>query len=143
MLREPYRHDFIAPRPGRERRAEVLDLAGLGRDHALDVMGAAMTPPVACDPRLVTFAPDGYWRGETHRLCDRPGSVARLLEELAAAGVSQAIIASAVPASARRIGCAVRVSTSEAGWGSSSAPPRPRRSTTRSTPRASASIRST
>ncbi len=98
MLREPYRHDFIAPRPGRERRAEVLDLAGLGRDHALDVMGAAMTPPVACDPHLVTFAPDGYWRGETHRLCDRPGSVARLLEELAGAGVSQAIIASAVPA---------------------------------------------
>ena len=32
MLREPYRHDFIAPRPSRERRAEVLDLAGLGRD---------------------------------------------------------------------------------------------------------------
>ena len=98
MLREPYRHDFIAPRPGRERRAEVLDLAGLGRDYALDVMSAAMTPPVACDPRLVTFAPDGYWRGETHRLCDRPGSAARLLEELATAGVSQAIIASAVPA---------------------------------------------
>ena len=61
-------------------------------------MGAAMTPPVASDPYLVTFAPDGYWRGETHRLCDRPGSIARLLEELAAAGVSQAIIASAVPA---------------------------------------------
>jgi hypothetical protein len=98
MLREPYRHDFIAPRPGRERRAEVLDLAGLGRDHGLEVMAAAMTPPVACDPRLVTFAADGYWRGETHRLCDRPGSIARLLEELAAAGVSQAIIVNPVPA---------------------------------------------
>ena len=98
MLCEPYRHDFIAPRPGRERRAEALDLAGLGRDYALDVMGAAMTPPVACDPRLVTFAADGYWRGETHRLCDRPGAIARLLDELAAAGVSQAIIAMAVPA---------------------------------------------
>ena len=28
MLSEPYRHDFIAPRPGLERRAEVLDLGG-------------------------------------------------------------------------------------------------------------------
>jgi hypothetical protein len=98
MLAEPYRRDFIAPRPGRERRAEVLDLAGLGRDYALDVMAGAMTPPVACEPRLLTFTADGYWRGETHRLCDRPGSIARLLEELASAGVSQAIVASAVAA---------------------------------------------
>ena len=98
MLREPYRREFIASRPGRERRAEVLDLAGLGRDYACEVMHAALTPPLASAPRLVTFAPDGYWRGETHRLCDRPGSVARLFEELAAAGVSQAIVASAVPA---------------------------------------------
>jgi hypothetical protein len=99
MLREPYRRDFIAPRPGRERRAEALDLAGLGRDHALDLMAAALTPPVACEPRLVTFAADGYWRGETHRLCDRPGSVIRLFEELAGAGVSQLIVVSAVPVS--------------------------------------------
>ena len=35
MLREPYRRDFMAPRPGRERRAEALDLAGAGRNHAL------------------------------------------------------------------------------------------------------------
>ena len=99
MLREPYRREFIAPRPGRERRAEALDLAGLGRDHAFDVMNAALTPPVACEPRLVTFAPDGYWRGETHRLCDRSGSIIRLFEELAAAAVSQLIVVTAVPAS--------------------------------------------
>jgi len=98
MLREPYRHDFIAPRPGRERRAEVLDLAGMGREYALEVMNAALTPPMACDPHLVTFAPDGYWRGETHRLCDRPGAVIRLFGELAAAGVAQVIVASAVAA---------------------------------------------
>jgi hypothetical protein len=96
MLREPYRHDFIAPRPGRERRAEILDLAGLGHDYALDIMAGAMTPPVACEPQLLRFAADGYWRGETHRLCDRPGSVARLMEELVAAGVSQAIVVTAV-----------------------------------------------
>jgi hypothetical protein len=100
LLREPYRHDFMAPRPGRERRAEALDLAGLGRDHALDVMAGALTPPVICEPRLIPFAPDGYWRGESHRLCERPGSVARLFEELAGAAVSQVIVISAVaPAS--------------------------------------------
>jgi hypothetical protein len=99
MLRDPYRRDFIAPRRGRERRAEALDLADLGRDHALDVMSAALTPPVACEPRPVTFAPDGYWRGETHRVCDRPGSVIRLFEELAGAAVSQLIVVTAVPAS--------------------------------------------
>ena len=99
LLREPYRRDFIAPRPVRERRAEALDLAGLGRDHALDVMSAALTPPVACEPHLVTFAPDGYWRGESHRMCERPAAVSRLFEELAGAGVSQLIVVTAVPLS--------------------------------------------
>ena len=47
---------------------------------------------------MLTFAADSYWRGETHRVCDRPGAVSRLLEELAASGVSQAIIVSAVAA---------------------------------------------
>lgn len=99
MLRDSYRRDFIAPRPGRERRAEALDLAGLGRDHALDIMAAALTPPVVCEPREVTFAPDGYWRGETHRLCDRPGSINRLFEELAGVAVSQLIVVTASPTS--------------------------------------------
>ena len=98
MLREPYRRDFVAPRQGRERRSEALDLSGLGRDHAFDIVAAALTPPVAFEPRLVSFAPDGYWRGETHRLCDRPGSIIRLFEELALAGVSQVIVATAVGA---------------------------------------------
>lgn len=98
MLREPYRRDFLATRPGRERRAEALDLAGLGRDHALDVMAAALTPPVACEPWQLTFSADGYWRGETHRMCERPGSINRLFEELASAAVSQLIIVTATPA---------------------------------------------
>ena len=42
--------------------------------------------PVATEPHLVRFAPEGPWRGETHRLCDRPGALSRLLEEVAAAG---------------------------------------------------------
>ena len=98
LLLEPYRHEFVAPRPDRERRSEAIDLAGTGRDHAFDVISAGLTPPIGCDPHMMTFAADSYWRGETHRVCDRPGAVSRLLEELAAAGVSQAIIVSAVAA---------------------------------------------
>lgn len=96
LLREPYRREFLAPRLDRERRSEVLDLAGNGRDHALEMVAAALTPPLACDPQLITFAPDSYWRGETHRFCNRPGSVSRLLEELASAGVTQVVIVTAV-----------------------------------------------
>ena len=96
LLQEPYRHEFSAPRPGRERRAEAIDFAGAGRDHAFDFVAAGLTPAVGCDPHLMTFAPDTFWRGETHRMCDRPGAVSRLLDELAGAGVSQAIIVSAV-----------------------------------------------
>jgi len=98
LLREPYRREFVAPRPDRERRSEAIDLAGAGRDHAFDLIAAGLTPLLGCDPHLLTFAADSYWRGETHRVCDRPGAVSRLLEELAAAGVSQAIIVSAVAA---------------------------------------------
>jgi hypothetical protein len=96
LLREPFRQEFLAPRPGRDRRTEVFDLAGVGRDHAVDVVSAALTPPVLCEPYAMTFAADGFWRGETHRTCDRPGTSARLLEEVAAAGVTQAIVVTAV-----------------------------------------------
>ena len=98
LLREPYRQEFLAPRQDRERRSEAIDLADIGRDHAFDLIAAGLSPPVCCDPHLLTFGVDSYWRGETHRLCDRPGAVSRLLEELAAAGVSQVIVVSAVAA---------------------------------------------
>jgi hypothetical protein len=101
LLAEPYRQAFVAPRPGRDRRSEILDLAGVARDHVIDVIGAGLTPSLLCDPHLMTFAPDSFWRGETHRFCDRPGSVARLMEEVAEAGVHQVIIVTAVaPAAA-------------------------------------------
>jgi hypothetical protein len=96
LLTEPYRQAFLAPRPGRDRRSEILDLAGVAREHVIDVMGAGLTPSLLCDPHLMTFAPDSFWRGETHRLCDRPGSVMRLLEEVAEAGVHQVIIVTAL-----------------------------------------------
>jgi hypothetical protein len=73
----------------------VIDLTGVARDHAFDVVSAALTPPLVCEPALVKFAVDSFWRGETHRLCDRPGIVSRLLEEVAAAGVTQVVLVSA------------------------------------------------
>jgi hypothetical protein len=81
------------------RRAEVFDLAGVARDYLADAVAAALTVPVASEVHTVTFAPDAYWRGETHRLCDRPGSLVRLLEELADLGVAQIILVSAAPES--------------------------------------------
>jgi hypothetical protein len=101
LLRDPHRRDFMAPRVDRDRLSEVLDLAGVGRDYALEIVCAALTPSRVCDPYPIAFAPDSYWRGETHRACDRPGAIHRVLEEVAAAGARQAIIVSAVaPASA-------------------------------------------
>jgi hypothetical protein len=100
LLREAYRHEFMARRPGRERRAEALDLAGLGRDHAVDIVCGAVSLSLGTDPHLTTFGPDTYWRGETHRVADRPGGVARVLEELYAAGVSQVILVTAVAVAA-------------------------------------------
>jgi hypothetical protein len=100
LLRETYRREFTARRPGRERLAEVLDLAGIGRDHAIDLIAGALSVPLGVDPQLVTFGADTYWRGETHRLADRPGSSARALAELYAAGASQVVVVSAVASAA-------------------------------------------
>ena len=81
------------------RRAEVFDLAGVARDHLADAVAAALTVPVATDLHDVHFATDGYWRGETHRLCDRPGSLERLLQELTELEVEQIVLVSAAPES--------------------------------------------
>jgi len=79
------------------RPLEAFDLAGTARDHLLDVMDAALAIPLAADPHLLSFSPEGPWRGETHRVCDRPGSLQRLIEEVAAAGAEQVILVSASP----------------------------------------------
>jgi hypothetical protein len=99
LVGEPFRRDFLASRPGRDRRIEVLDLARVGCDHALDMVAAALTPAVACDPALVAFSSESVWRGEVHRLCDRPAASHRLIEEVAAAGATQVIVVSAVGSS--------------------------------------------
>ena len=102
LVAETRRRDLIR-RPTTEaadaRRAEVIDLSGVGREYLADAVAAALSVPVVTDVHVLTFAPEAYWRGETHRLCDRPGSLARVLEELAGVGVEQALIVTAAPES--------------------------------------------
>ena len=95
LLSGSFREKFFASQPGRERGAEVLDLAGSGRDLIVDLLGAALTPSIGAEAHPVALPGDGYWRGETHRGCDRPGILARLLAELDVAQVVQVIVVSA------------------------------------------------
>jgi hypothetical protein len=80
-----------------ERKAEVMDLSGVARDHLADAVAASLTVPLATGLHSIRFAPESYWRGETHRLCDRPASLWRLFEELNALDVDQVILVSAAP----------------------------------------------
>jgi hypothetical protein len=100
VLGATYRPRFFG-RPGvadsAARVAEAFDLAGAAREHALDALAAALSIPIATEPQLLTFAAEGPWRGETHRLSDRPGALARLLDEVAAAGAEQVILLAAAP----------------------------------------------
>jgi len=100
MLGSAHRQRFFGRPGGPEHAAralEVFDLAGVGRDHALDALAAALALPAATEPHLATFSAEGLWRGETHRMCDRPGALARLLQEVALAGAEQIILVSASP----------------------------------------------
>jgi len=83
------------------RQLEAFDLAGASRDHLLDALLAALAVPIATDPHLIAFAAESAWRGETHRACDRPGALSRLVEEIAAAGAEQVVLVSASPVPAR------------------------------------------
>jgi hypothetical protein len=83
------------------RQLEAFDLAGAARDHLLDALLGALAVPIATDPHLIAFAAESTWRGETHRVCDRPGALSRLVEEIAAAGAEQVVLVSASPMPAR------------------------------------------
>ncbi len=73
-------------------RGDLIDLSGIGRSQVLDALAAAIAIPVLTEPHVVTFSPESYWKGESHRLCDRVSAVPRLLAELTAAGVEQVIL---------------------------------------------------
>jgi hypothetical protein len=102
LLGDAHRARFFS-RPAGEggRAAEAIDLAGAGRDHLVDALAASLAIPVGADPHLLKLSPEGPWKGETHRVCDRPGALARVLEEVAAAGAEQVIVVSAAPLPAR------------------------------------------
>jgi predicted acylesterase/phospholipase RssA len=98
LVKEPYRRAlFAAVTAPSARRAEAHDLAGIARDHVVDALAAALALPGLCPPRLIAFAADTFWRGESHRMADRTAALGRLLEEVAAAGAEQVIVVSAAP----------------------------------------------
>ena len=100
LLSEPYRRRFFRERDSErdgDRHLEALDLAGGARRHGFDVLAAAISLPVATEPWLVRFSAGGSWRGETHKVCDRPEAIGRLLDEVAQAGAEQVILVSALP----------------------------------------------
>ena len=104
LLGHAHRPRFFG-RPGAAdsaaRHLEAFDLAGVSRDHAFDALAAALAMPIATAPHLTTFPAEGPWRGETHRLCDRPGALGRLLREVATAGAEQVILVTASAPEAR------------------------------------------
>jgi hypothetical protein len=95
LLAEPYRQSFFAD-PS-DRGVELVDLAGVGSGDLVTAIRTGLSVPLLTEPAVIRFALEGYWRGEAHRLYDRPEAIARLLEELSAAGVEQVILASADP----------------------------------------------
>ena len=97
LLSDGHRQRFFGRPADGARQAEAIDLAGVGREHVMDALAANLSTPVATDPHLLRFPTEGAWRGETHRLCDRPASLERLLEEVAVAGVEQVLVLSASP----------------------------------------------
>ena len=97
ILAEPYRSRFFRRRSGNDRHLEALDLAARAGRHGFDAVAAALSLPVATEPWLVHFSTVSGWRGETHRVCDRPDAVGRLLEEVAEAGAEQVIFVTALP----------------------------------------------
>ncbi len=100
MVGEARRRDLIrrsTSDAAEARRAEVFDLAGVARDYLPDAVAAAMSIPLATEWHTTTFAADGYWRGETHRLCDRPAGLIRVIDELIELSVEQIVLVSASP----------------------------------------------
>lgn len=95
LLNERDRQAFFQPpEMSRDDRArEAVDLAS-GGAHAFDALCGALTIAPATEPHTLQFGPEGPWRGERHRVTDRPGAATRLFEELLRCGVQQVIVVS-------------------------------------------------
>jgi hypothetical protein len=79
------------------RAAEIVEWTGPQRALLVDFLTASLRLPFASPAHVAEFPADSYWRGERHRLSDRPGLPLRLVEEAAGAGVEQIILVSATP----------------------------------------------
>jgi hypothetical protein len=84
----------------RPREAEIVDFTGPQRGLIVDFLAGALRLPVASAPHLAEFPAESYWRGESHRLCDRPELATRLIEEIGVAGIEQVILVSPAPPAA-------------------------------------------
>jgi hypothetical protein len=102
VLAAPGRAAMEARRAGvGDREGEIVDFTGPQREMLADFLTGAFRLPVVTQPATVEFPIDGYWRGERHRVCDRPDIATRLVEELAALGVEQIILVGPAPPPAR------------------------------------------
>lgn len=98
VLADPHRAAFHERRSdGRPREGETIDLTGVQRDALVTALEGALAVPLVTEPARLAYPADSYWRGETHRLVDRPGCLLHLVDEAAAAGAEQAIIVTAAP----------------------------------------------
>jgi hypothetical protein len=98
VLDAPARAGFESREPGPPpREAETVDFTGPQRELLIGFLAGALRVPVATAPALVEFPSDAFWRGECHRISDRPGLAVRLVDELAGVGVEQVILIGAAP----------------------------------------------
>jgi hypothetical protein len=98
VLAAPARTAFEALRAeAGPREAEIVDFTGPQREVVTGFLDAALRLPAVQAPTPVAFPLESYWRGERHRLCDRPELIVRLLDELAGIGVEQVIVVSPAP----------------------------------------------
>ena len=98
LLADAPRRAYLRARPDDDARPfETVDLTRAERRRVFDALAATLRLAVATEPHYMPFSPDSVWRGETHRLCDRPDAASRLLEEVADAGAEQVVLVSALP----------------------------------------------
>jgi hypothetical protein len=83
--------------PAGPREAESVDLGEAAPELVVDFLRGGLRLPMVTAPHICEFPSDGYWRGESHRLCDRPELVVRLIEEIAIVGIEQVLIVSPAP----------------------------------------------
>jgi hypothetical protein len=127
LVSEPYAQPFWPRVPIATGAPRCSTVAGPGRDRAIDLVAAALTPPVAFDPWLVTFARRQPLARRDAPVDRSPGAVHRLLEEGGRRGRDAGDRGERVRAEERSAPAARAGSTRGSGWASSSSPPKRRR----------------